>query len=171
MSIIQTKYIKIYNLLKESIDWKNSPLIKIQTDIIKRVNIENLNIGILIQNFPKEYIDDLRVGSVLYNNYNPETYYNFGFEVDELTDQQYKTNYKTLSKILGIVTKSLFEWIKKNNPEVITIFSDAKSQKEINKKLSIFGSILQGNKDELKSIGYKFDGGYGGNRIVIIKYE
>ena len=47
----------------------------------------------------------------------------------------------------------------------------SKKLKAKSKKLSIFGSILEGNKNELRSLGYGYDGGYGGNRIIIQKYS
>jgi hypothetical protein len=82
-----------------------------------------------------------------------------------------KTNYRVLSKILGVVVKSLFEWIKYNNPKIITVFASGNDSREERKKLSIYGSILQGNSKELKELGYVFGGNIGGNRIVIYRYN
>jgi hypothetical protein len=95
----------------------------------------------------------------LYNNFNHNKYYNLGFDVDEAQTQVAKTDYKTLSKILGIVVKSTLEWIKKNKPDVVTMIPEGGSDKEFEKKLSIYYSILYNNNDLLSSIGYTADRG------------
>jgi hypothetical protein len=107
--------------------------------------------------------------SILYNKFDTKTFYNFGFDIDGQTEQQYKTNYGILSKILGITVKSLFSWIRKNQPEIVTIFPSGTDDRENRKKLSIYGSILQGNEEELKSMGYTFDGNMGRTNYLIIK--
>ena len=76
---------------------------------------------------------NFRPKSILANNFNHNTYYNLGFDVDESTTQVTKTNYKTLSKILGIIVKSTLEWIKQNKPDVVTMIPEGGSDKEFEK--------------------------------------
>lgn len=165
------KYGKLYNLLKESIEWDKAAVYSLKLNSKTNFEIEGYKVGMMIENFPEDKIDLLRKGSILYNNYNSKTYFNFGFDINGETTQQYKTDYKILSKILGVVVKSLFKWIKENNPEVITIFADGDSERENKKKLSIYGSILQGNESQLKSMGYTFGGNMGSDFLTIRKYK
>jgi hypothetical protein len=88
---------------------------------------------------------------------NDDSNYNVGFDIEDNTIQTYKTDYKTLSKILGTVVKSTLTWIKQNKPEVITIMPEGKDESEFSKKLNIYASILQGNESLLNSIGYYWD--------------
>jgi hypothetical protein len=171
MSNKEIKYQRLYELLKESIDWEQS--ISIPLSLNRRVNREILgyDLGMMIQNYPSEFKGKLKKDSILYNDYNPKTYFNFGFDINNETTQQYRTDYKILSKILGIATKSLLNWIKNNNPDVVTVFADGLNDREERKKLSIYGSILQGNEQELKNMGYTYSGNMGSNLIVIQKYK
>lgn len=171
MSNKEFKYEKLYRILEESIDYENSDSIPLKLNQIVETTIEGYNIGMMIENYKPKDIYKFDKGSILYNNFNPKTYYNFGYDVNKSTVQQVQTDYRVLSKVLGVVIKSLIEWIKNNNPEIITLFADSKSDKERIKKLSIYGSILQSRKDELKRLGYVYSGNMGGNLIVIQKYN
>jgi len=162
-------YSKLYDILKESIDWKNAIEIPLTTNRFVDFDVEGFKVGMKIENFPESERDFFSKDSILYNNFNSKTFYNFGFDIEGRVEQQYKTNYRTLSKILGIITKSLFSWTKKNQPEVVTIFPAGNDERENKKKLSIYGSILQGNEEELKSMGYAFDGNMGRTNYLIIK--
>ena len=165
------KYNKLYNILKESIEWENAKDIGLITNVFSKFIVDGYQVEAVIENFPQNMRDFFPKDSILYNNFNPNTYYNFGFSIDLQTTQQYVTNYKVLAKILGILTKSLFTWIKQNTSEVITIVPEGKNERENRKKLSIYGSILQGNEAELKNIGYTFDGIMGSKYLTIKKYN
>lgn len=165
------KYGKLYRILEESIDWNKAKSYSLKLNQRTEFQLDGINAGMMIEKFDERYKDKLRKGSILYNNFNPNTYFNFGFDIYGETNQQLKTDYRFLAKILGIVVKSLFEWIKQNNPEVITVFSDADNEREKKKKLSIYGSILQGNEDELRRMGYTFGGNMGSEFLTIKKYN
>jgi hypothetical protein len=150
---------RLYNILKESIDFENAQSLPIKTNTETRFDIEGLNVGIRIEQFPKEGKVYFPSNTILYKNFNPKTYYNLGFDVQDSTSQLIKTDYKTLSKILGIIVKSTLNWIKQNKPEVLTIMPDASSDREFEKKLSIYASILNNNESLLNSIGYSWDKG------------
>ena len=109
---------RLYNILKESIDFENAPSLPIKTNAETRVNIEGLDVGVRIEQFPNEGKIYFQPNTILYKNFDPKTYYNLGFDVQDLTSQLIKTDYKTLSKILGIIVKSTLNWIKQNKPEV-----------------------------------------------------
>jgi hypothetical protein len=163
------KYSKLYNILKESIDWENATEFPLVTNQFTDFDVDGYKVGMKIENFPNSERDFFPKDSILYNKFDTKTFYNFGFDIDGQTEQQYKTNYKILSKILGITVKSLFSWIRKNQPEIVTIFPSGIDDRENRKKLSIYGSILQGNESELKSMGYTFDGNMGRTNYLIIK--
>lgn len=163
---------RLYNILKESIDFENAQAVPIKTNTETRVNIEGLDVGIRIEQFPNEgYRVYLPPKTTLYKNFNPKTYYNLGFDISDLTTQTFKSDYKTLSKILGIIVKSTLNWIKQNKPEVLTIMPDADSDREFEKKLSIYASILNNNESLLNSMGYSWDKGriFGGKLGLFIK--
>lgn len=162
------KYNKLYKILKESIDWENAEEISLTTNQFSDFEVDGYNVGMKIENFPESERNFFPQNSILYNEFNSKTFYNFGFDIDGKIEQQYKTNYRILSKILGIMVKSLFNWIKQNNPSVIVVFPSGKDDRENKKKLSIYGSILQGNKDELESMGYIFSGNMGRTQYLTI---
>ena len=159
MSTHILKYTKLYKKLEESIDFENAPAISLNVNNISRRKIEGFDVGIQIEKYTEDHKPYFRPGSILYNNFNHNKYYNLGFDVDEAQTQVAKTDYKTLSKILGIVVKSTLEWIKKNKPDVVTMIPEGGSDKEFEKKLSIYYSILYNNNDLLSSIGYTADRG------------
>jgi len=159
MSTHIIKYTELYKKLEESIDFENAPSIPLKVNTISRTEIEGFDVGIQIERYTEEYKVYFRPKSILANNFNHNAYYNLGFDVDDSTTQVTKTNYKTLSKILGIIVKSTLEWIKQNKPDVVTMIPEGGSDKEFEKKLSIYYSILYNNKDLLSSIGYIVDKG------------
>jgi hypothetical protein len=165
------KYNKLYNILKESIEWENAEDLNLKTNTFSTFTIDGYKVEVIVENFPEDKKDFFPKNSIIYNNFNPKTYYNFGFSIEGQTTQQYVTNYKVLAKILGILVKSLFTWIKQNSPDVITIIPEGKNERENRKKLSIYGSILQGNEAELKSMGYMFDGIMGTKYLTIKKFN
>lgn len=165
------KYGKLYKILEESIDWSNAKTLPLELNKKTNFIVDGYPVAMMIEPFDLNYKHMLHVGSILYNDFNPNTYYNFGFDINDKTYQQYKTNYRILSKILGIVVKSLFNWIKNNNPEVVIIFADSQDIREKRKKLSIYGSILQGNENYLHTLGYSFDGNMGTEFLVIRKIK
>lgn len=158
MSINKIKYNTLYNQLAESIDFENSTPITLKLDQDVRFKVKDLDVGVKVERF--SYVSKIMFqrGSILYNKFNPNTYYNIGFDIEDSTIQKYKTNYTTLAttlaNILGIVVKSTLEWIKQNNPDVVTIMPAGKNDIESKKKLSIYASILHGNESLLNSIGY-----------------
>jgi hypothetical protein len=170
MSNKWVKYSKLYGILKESINWEEAKSYPLKLNQKTNFDVDGYNVGMMIQNFTENEKYRLKKGSILYNNFNPKTYFNFGFDINGETVQQFKSDYKVLSKILGIVVKSLFNWIKENDPEIIYTFADGKTEREKKKKLAIYGSILQGNESTLKSMGYVFSGNMEGDSITIIKY-
>ena len=151
---------RLYNILKESIDFENAQAVPIKTNTDTRVNIEGLDVGIRIEQFPnEEYKVYLPPNTILYKNFNPKTYYNLGFDINDLTTQTFKSDYKTLSKILGIIVKSTLNWIKQNKPDVLTILPEGGSDREFERKISIYASILNNNESLLNSMGYSWDKG------------
>jgi hypothetical protein len=159
MSTHIIKYTELYKKLEESIDFENAKAIPLNVDKRSRANIEGLNVGIELERFPEGYELYFRPNTILRNKFNNKGYYNLGFDIDESTTQVQKSDYKTLSKILGVVVKSTLEWIKQNKPDVITMIPEGGSDKEFEKKLSIYYSILYNNKDLLTNIGYVVDKG------------
>jgi hypothetical protein len=157
MSTRAIKYTTLYNTLKESIDFENSPSLPLKLDQDTRFNVGGLDVGMKVERYPQDGDVLFKYNSVLSNNFDPETYYNVGFDIEDNTIQTYKTDYKTLSKILGTVVKSTLTWIKQNKPEVLTIMPEGKDESEFSKKLNIYASILQGNESLLNSIGYYWD--------------
>lgn len=148
---------KIYSIIKESIDYENAQSIplKINQKVIKDIN--GYNLGIVVEKIGNEHKNIFPKTSGLYINFDPNTYYNVGFDIDGKVEQTQKTDYKVLSKILGVVIKSTIDWIKTNQPEVITIFADGATPKEREKKLNIYGSVLAGDRYKLENIGYHWD--------------
>ena len=159
MSTHIIKYTKLYKKLEESIDFENAKAIPLTVDKVSRTNIEGLDVGIGLEKFPEGYEVYFRPNTILRNKFNTQGYYNLGFDIDESTTQVQKSDYKTLSRVLGVVVKSTLEWIKKNKPDVVTMIPEGGSDKEFEKKLSIYFSILYNNKDLLSSIGYTVDKG------------
>jgi hypothetical protein len=157
MSVRNIKYTTLYNVLKEAIDFENSPSLPLKLDQDTRFGVSGLDAGMKIERYPQDGKVMFRPNSILYNNFNPKTYYNVGFDIEDNTVQTYKTDYKTLSRILGTVVKSTLTWIKQNQPEVITIMPEGRNESEYSKKLNIYASILQGNESLLNSIGYYWD--------------
>jgi geranylgeranyl pyrophosphate synthase len=101
MSTHILKYTKLYKKLEESIDFENAPAISLNVNNISRRKIEGFDVGIQIEKYTEDHKPYFRPGSILYNNFNHNKYYNLGFDVDEAQTQVAKTDYKTLSKILG----------------------------------------------------------------------
>ena len=161
---------RLYNILKESIDFENAVSLPIKVNTETRFNIEGLDVGIRIERFPEEGKVYFPPNAILYKNFNPETYYNLGFDIQDSTSQLIKTDYKTLSKILGVVVKSTLNWIKQNKPDVLMMIPDGSSSREFEKKLSIYASILNNNEQLLNSIGYSWDKGriYNGKMCLFI---
>lgn len=159
MSTHILKYTELYKKLEESIDFENAPTLPLKVNNIIRTEIEGLDVGIMLEKFPEGYELYFRPNTILRNKFNPEEYYNLGFDIDESTTQVKKSDYKTLSKILGVVVKSTLGWIKQNKPHVITMIPEGASDKEFEKKLSIYYSILYNNKNLLSNIGYVVDKG------------
>jgi hypothetical protein len=157
MSSKSLGHYKIYSKLKESIDFENATSIPLKINIRSVLEVEGLELGIMVEQFTDDNIGVFKEGTILYNEFDPKTYYNLGFDINESTNQTKKTNYKTLSKVLGIVVKSTLNWIKSKNPQVITIIPGGSNQKEFNSKLSIYASILENNKSYLDNIGYSWD--------------
>jgi hypothetical protein len=157
MSTRDIKYTTLYNTLKESINYENALSLPLKLNQDIRFDVEGLDVGMKIERFEEGGEVMFSPNSILYNKFNPKTYYNVGFDIEDNTVQTYKTNYKTLAKILGIVVKSTINWVKQNNPEVVTIIPAGKDQNESSKKLNIYASILQGNEAALDSIGYYWD--------------
>jgi len=150
---------RLYNILKESIDFENAVSLPIKLNTETRFDIEGLDVGMRIEQFPEEGKVFFSPNTILYKNFNPKTYYNLGFDVENLTTQTFTSDYKTLSKILGVIVKSTLNWVKQNKPKVLTIAPDSSSDKEFEKKLSIYASILNNNEQLLNSIGYSWDKG------------
>jgi len=157
MSVRDLKYQTLYNTLKESIDFDKAQSFPLTVNRDVRFKVEGLDVGVKIERFENGGESMFPPNSILYKNFNPKTYYNIGFDIEDSTTQQYKTNYKTLAKILGIVVKSTIDWIEQNQPKVVTIIPTGKDEKESNKKLNIYASVLQGNNTLLNSIGYYWD--------------
>jgi hypothetical protein len=157
MSINKIKYNTLYNQLAESIDFEKSTPIALKLNQDVRFKVKDLDVGVKIEKFDHDGKIMFQRGSILYNKFNPNTYYNIGFDIEDSTIQKYKTDYNTLANILGIVVKSTLEWIKQNNPDVVTVIPFGKNDIEAKKKLSIYASILHGNESLLNSIGYYWD--------------
>jgi hypothetical protein len=157
VSINKIKYNTLYNQLAESIDFEKSTPITLKLDQDVRFKVKDLDVGVKVERFGHVGEIMFQRGSILYNKFNPNTYYNIGFDIEDSTIQKYKTDYTTLANILGIVVKSTLEWIKQNNPDVVTIIPAGKNDTESKKKLSIYASILHGNESLLNSIGYYWD--------------
>lgn len=159
MSTHRLRYTELYRNLEESIDFENAKAITLAADTTARIEIEGMSVGVRIEQFSEHHHDYFARNSVLANNFNWKTYFNLGFDIGGATTQTAKTNYGTLAKILGVVAKSTLEWIKKEDPDVVTITADATSDREFGKKLSIYYSILYNNKGLLGSMGYVADRG------------
>jgi len=157
MSINKIKYNTLYNQLEESIDFEKSIPITLKLNQDVRFKVKDLDVGVKIEKFDHDGKIMFQQGTILYNKFNPNTYYNIGFDIEDSTIQKYKTDYNTLANILGIVVKSTLEWIKQNNPDVVTVIPFGKNVIEAKKKLSIYASILHGNESLLNSIGYYWD--------------
>ena len=157
MSINKIKYNTLYNQLAESIDFEKSTPISLKLNQDVRFKVKDLDVGVKIEKFDYDGKIMFQQGSILYNKFNPNTYYNIGFDIEDSTIQKYKTDYTTLANILGIVVKSTLEWIKQNSPDVVTVIPFGKNDIESKKKLSIYASILHGNESLLNSIGYYWD--------------
>jgi hypothetical protein len=156
MSINKIKYNTLYNQLAESIDFEKSTPIALKLNQDVRFKVKDLDVGVKIEKFDHDGKIMFQRGSILYNKFNPNTYYNIGFDIEDSTIQKYKTDYNTLANILGIVVKSTLEWIKQNNPDVVTVIPFGKNDIEAKKKLSIYASILHGNESLLNSISMLF---------------
>jgi hypothetical protein len=157
VSINKIKYNTLYNQLAESIDFEKSTPISLKLNQDVRFKVKDLDVGVKIEKFDYDGKIMFQQGSILYNKFNPNTYYNIGFDIEDSTIQKYKTDYTTLANILGIVVKSTLEWIKQNSPDVVTVIPFGKNDIESKKKLSIYASILHGNESLLNSIGYYWD--------------
>jgi hypothetical protein len=109
--------------------------------VIENIGSENKNI------FPKSFTlpQDM------------EGYYNFGFDMDGKTIIQEPKSYKEIAKPLAIISKSLIEWISKNNPILVNVFADHNSEDELIKKLNLYGGLLNREKSTLKNLGYYWD--------------
>lgn len=157
MSTKILRYLTLYDHLKESIEFEKAQSVELSTGKRVQVNIEGKEVGIKVEGILPRHLSQLfKKGSNLYNDYEMKgSYFNVGFDVEGVTKQVDKTNYKTLAKILGVVVKSLSEWLKEVQPEVVTIFADGDTSREKRKKLIIYTSILQGNPQIIK--GYTWE--------------
>lgn len=152
------KYKKLYEFLEESIDFRSSEGVPLSTNSRSEIEVEGKQLGIEVEDIRPSNLDSLfRKGTNLYNRYIPGQYFNVGFDINDFTTQQEKTDYHTLAKILGIVVKSIFTWIKENEPDVVTIFADGSTEQESRKKLVIYASILQGNPELLSNPKYVWE--------------
>jgi len=157
MSTYYTKYFTLYNQLKESIDFETAPSLPLRVNRDTRFEVDGINVGIMIQSYEEGAESMFSPGSILYQKYNPDTYFNIGFDIEESNTQIYKTDYRTLARILAIVVKSTLQWVKENKPEVLTIVPIGGSEKEARKKLHIYSSILQSKESILNNLGYYWD--------------
>lgn len=147
-------HLQLYNSLKESIDFENARDLNLRTDVVEKIRIKGMKVEIAI--FKLRNTDLFKEDSILYNKFN-DKYYSLGFAVEDSETQVTKTDYRTLARILGIIAKSTLEWVKKNNPDVILVGPSGASKREINKKLSIYTSILERNRSLMDSLGYFWD--------------
>lgn len=87
--------------------------------------------------------------------------FNFGFEIGEkkTTDQYAKTTFKDYIRIVATVFQSLLEFIGKNNPNIITFFSESKhGGNEVDlQKDDIYFKVLDKNKPTNYELGKIFD--------------
>ena len=156
MSSRTLKHLQLYEQLAEVIDFENAPALPLEVDSTTRTNILGLDVGIQIEHFPEDGQYYLRPGTLLYDKYS-DRYYNVGFDIDESTVQVQKTNYKVLANILGTVVKTTLNWVKNNKPDVLTMIPAGGTDKEFQKKLSIYAAILEKNKYLLDNLGYTWD--------------
>jgi hypothetical protein len=156
MSTRILKHLQLYEQLSEAIDFENAVALPLQVDTLTQVNIQGLNLDMQVEHFPPDYKNYFRPGTILYSKFN-DNYYNIGFGIDEAGIQVQKTDYKVLANILGVVVKSTLQWLKKNKPDVLTLLPVGGTDREFNKKLSIYGSILQKNQNLLDTLGYTWD--------------
>ena len=84
-------------------------------------------------------------------------YYNFGFDIENTTKRIEPKTYKEIAKPLAIISKSLIEWISKNDPILINVFADSNNEDELNKKLNLYGGLLNRENSKLESMGYSWD--------------
>ena len=73
------KYNKLYNILKESIEWENAKDIGLITNVFSKFIVDGYQVEAVIENFPQNMRDFFPKDSILYNNFNPNTYYNIKY--------------------------------------------------------------------------------------------
>jgi hypothetical protein len=84
-------------------------------------------------------------------------YYNFGFDYEGFTQRQVKQSYKDLAQPLAVIVKSLIEWIRRNQPEMVTLYADGATPEERKKKLNLYVSLLNRESSLLNGLGYTWD--------------
>jgi len=159
MSTKAFKYRQVYETLKESIDYQNADIVPLQVGEETTFEVEGMTVEIELALIPEESKVLFSAKSILYNEFEEGEYFNIGFSIEDSVTQKYKTNYRTLAKILGIVVKSTVLWIQQNNPKVVIIVPKGKDKSETEKKLNIYASILQANEPVLDQLGYYWDTG------------
>ena len=146
---------QISNLLGESIDIDKVDAIPLKLNSRVTFPHGGREYGMLLQNigegnkhiFPNSFNLPQRM----------DGYYNFGFDVNGQTIVQKKESYKEIAKPLSIIVKSLLNWVKVNQPILVTVFPDGGNNEEKEKKVNIYGSILHRETSRINNMGYTWD--------------
>jgi hypothetical protein len=128
------------------------------------ININNIpvTVDVLFEQFNSEEERLLYLGHVL-KDY--EDCYNLAFGIQDIDTQVYKTDYKTLLKILSTVIDILKQFIKKYSPSAILIHPTEKNS--ISKaKDNLYKAFIDNKISQIP--GYQY---IGGNKGHIIKKE
>lgn len=157
MTSRQHKHVTIYNKLSESIDYDSAKAVPIKLNQFTKIEVGDLDAAIILQKYDEDQADMILLdGSILREKYN-DNYYNVGFSVDYSMTQVKRTDYRTLAKLLGIVVKSTINWVIKNKPDVLTIGATGATDREHDKKIAIYGAILDKNLPLMEKHGYFWD--------------
>jgi hypothetical protein len=146
---------KLSNILNEVIDIDKVDALPLKLNSRVTFTYGDFEYGMVIQDIDPENKNIFPKSFTLPQDM--KGYYNFGFDMDGKTTTQEPKSYKEIAKPLAIISKSLIEWISKNNPILINVFADHNSGDELYKKLNLYGGLLHRENLTLKNLGYYWD--------------
>lgn len=143
---------RLNNLLTEAVDFAKVQPLPLKVGQETTFPSGDLEYGMRIEKFDsgsEDYLPrELRKVEDL------EGFYNFGFDVGGDTQRKSTQDYKALGTPLAKIVASLLQWIKVNNPQVVTFIPDGSSQQEKDKKTSLYLALLVREESLLNSLGY-----------------
>ena len=157
-SFKDNEFRKKIQVITELLDFSNLKPIELGIGEQNKIfNINDLQVEISIENFEgvnlKNYIPD----TIKPNDKSLyEKCYNIGFTInDQISKGDKKFTLKEYLPIIGIITKSIINWVKNNNPYLIVIIADDNNENFRNKKHMIYASIIE--KEIEKVNNYDWD--------------